>query len=286
MRLLALLLLMLLPARAGAETLARIDMADGRHYLVALPPGVANPPLIVALHGGGGAPAQFARNSGLTAPALAAGFAVAYPAGTSRGSGRLTWNGLYCCGPAPASGVDDVAFLAAVIEDAARRFGTRERAFLTGMSNGAIMAQTFAALRPDRVAAVATVAGTMDTARLSVHRAVPFLHIHGTADNRVPYAGGRGRGLRTDFSSVDSVMAAFLAPYGVLPASRVLVGRGADGTRILRSAWGAGARPAVVLLTVEGGGHVWFGGRRAQRGAAAQDLSASGEVVRFFAAWR
>lgn len=285
MRLIALLLLLLLPVRAGAETLARVDMADGRHYLVALPPGAANPPLIVALHGGGGAPAQFARNSGLTVPALAAGFAVAYPAGTSRGSGRLTWNGLYCCGPAPASGVDDVAFLAAVIEDAARRFGTRERAFLTGMSNGAIMAQTFAALRPDRVAAVATVAGTMDTARLSVPRAIPFLHIHGTADDRVPYAGGRGRGLSTDFASVDSVMAVFLAPYGALPAGRVVVGRGTDGTRILRSAWGAGARPAVVLLTVEGGRRTRRD-RRAQRGGTAQDLSASLEVVRFFAAWR
>jgi poly(3-hydroxybutyrate) depolymerase len=81
-------------------------------------------------------------------------------------------------------------------------------------------------------------------------------------------------------------MAAFLAPHGALPATRVVMNEAAEGSRILRSAWGAGARPLVVLLTVEGGGHVWFGGRRAEREGAAHDLSASGEIVRFFGAWR
>jgi polyhydroxybutyrate depolymerase len=125
MRTLVLVLLLVLPTLARADTLSRVEMADGRFYLIALPDGVPNPPLILALHGGGGSPAQFARTSRLTAPALAAGFAIAYPAGTSRGGPLLTWNGLYCCGSAQGSGVDDTAFLAAVIDDAARRFGTR-----------------------------------------------------------------------------------------------------------------------------------------------------------------
>jgi polyhydroxybutyrate depolymerase len=184
--------------------------------------------------------------------------------------------------------VDDVAFLAAVIDDAARRFGTRDRAFLTGMSNGAIMAQTFAALRPAQVAALATVAGTMDTARLSVPRAIPFLHIHGTADTMVPFAGGPGDTslTRADFASVPSVVAAFLRPHGRLPLTRAIIDPAPDGTRVLRSAWGEPARPQVVLLTVENGTHVWPGGRRARGGGATQDLSATAEVLRFLAAWR
>lgn len=288
MRLL-LLLLLLLPAAAGAQTLSRVDMPGDRHYVVAVPDGTPNPPLILALHGGGGSPGQFARTSGLTAPALAAGFAIAYPAGTSRGGPFLTWNGLYCCASAARAGVDDVAFLAAVIDDAARRFGTRDRAFLTGMSNGAIMAQTLATLRPESVAALATVAGTMDTTRLSVRRAIPFLHIHGTADTMVPFAGGQGKTslTRTDFASVDSVVAAFLRPHGRLPLARATLDPvPEDGTRVLRSAWGATARPQVLLLTVENGAHVWPGGRRARGDGATQDISATTEVLRFFAAWR
>jgi polyhydroxybutyrate depolymerase len=287
MRLLV-LLLFLLPTLARADALSRVEMPEGRFYLIALPEGVRNPPLILALHGGGGSPAQFARTSRLTAPALGAGFAIAYPAGSARRGGLLTWNGLYCCGHAARAGIDDVAFLSAVIADAARRFGTRDRAHLTGMSNGAIMAQTFAALSPDRVAALATVAGTMDTARLAVRPAIPFLHIHGTADDMVPFAGGHGdRSLtRTGFASVDAVVAAFLHPHGALSLTRSTIDAAPDGTRVLRSAWGEPGRPEVVLLAVENGAHVWPGGLRARGPGATGDISASAEVIRFLAAWR
>lgn len=54
------LLLLLLPALARADTPSRVDMEGGRYYLIALPEGVPNPPLILALHGGGGSPEQFA----------------------------------------------------------------------------------------------------------------------------------------------------------------------------------------------------------------------------------
>jgi polyhydroxybutyrate depolymerase len=288
MRLVIVLVLLLLPGAAAADSLRRVEMPGGRHYLVALPPGVADPPLIVALHGGGGSPEQFARASRLAAPALGAGFAIAYPAGTSRGGPLLTWNGGYCCGSAAAAGVDDTGFLVAVIEDAGRRFGTRPRAYLTGMSNGAIMAQRVATERPGHVAALATVAGTMEAARHRPGAAVPFLHIHGTADDMVPYAGGYGASslTRTRFSSVDAVVTAFLRPHGARQPARSVIDPADDGTRVVRTAWGPPARPEVVLLTVENGGHVWPGGRRARGPGATRDISASAEVIRFFAAWR
>jgi polyhydroxybutyrate depolymerase len=156
------------------------------------------------------------------------------------------------------------------------------------MSNGAMMAQTFAALRSDRTVALATVAGTMDTQRLSIPAAIPFLHIHGTADDMVPYAGGQGGSslTRTDFASIESVVAAFLRPHGRLPLARTIIDPARDGTRVLRSAWGASARPDVVLLTVENGAHVWPLGRGARGEGATRDIAASAEVIRFFAAWR
>ncbi len=211
--------LMAWPARAEMQ---RVDLGE-RFYLIDLPDQPQGAPLILALHGGGGTPAQFARSSGLGAGATAQGFAVVFPSGSGRGGERLlTWNGGYCCGYAARQGVDDVAFLKEVIDDAAARFGLDGgRVFLTGMSNGAILAETFAARQPDRVAAVAGVAGTMDTATTRPRGAVPLLVIHGTADAMVPYGGGRGEDslTQTGFASVDSVVAAFLeCSRGRLPA--------------------------------------------------------------------
>jgi polyhydroxybutyrate depolymerase len=282
--------LILAPLAALAQDLREVRMTDGRSYLIALPPGVERAPLILALHGGGGSPTQFARASGLTAPALAAGFAVAYPAGTSRRGGPLlVWNALYCCGHAPGSGVDDLAFLDRVAADAAARFGVADTVFVTGMSNGAMLAQTWAATRgPSRVAAVASVAGVMDLSRVRVAGPVPILHIHGTADDMAPYAGGQGDSAltRTRHSPAEDGVAAFRAAWGRLSERQGVIDPVVDGTRVLRRDWLRGDRPAVTLMTVEGGGHDWPGGRRARGEGAARDIDASAEVVAFFSLWR
>lgn len=288
LRLVVLLILSLLALPAAAQSLREVRLEEDRFYLVATPPGVARPPLILALHGGGGDPRQFARDSGLTPRALAAGFAVAFPAGTARRGGDrlLVWNAGYCCGHAPAAGVDDVAFLARVADDAAARFGVdARRVFLTGMSNGAMMAQSFAASRPARTAAVVSVAGTPDLARFPVGGRVAILHIHGTDDRHVPYGGGVGDKsvARADFTSVAATMAAFRAPWGRLSARETVIDPAADGMRTRLTEWrGPGGAVRVALMTVEGGGHHWPGGRRSDRRGATRDIDASAEALRFF----
>lgn len=286
LRLFLTVLLAFVPCATLAADLREVRMADGRSYLFAMPEGQPGAPLIIALHGGGGNPAQFARSSGLADDALEAGFAVAFPAGTSRWGGRLlVWNGLYCCGYAPAAGIDDLGFLDRVAADAGRRFGTG-KVFVTGMSNGAILAQTWAATRPGTVAAVASVAGTMDVAQVRVAGPVPLLHIHGTQDTHVLYEGGSGPDsfVDTDFSSVRSAVAAFRAPHGAMAQRRSVIDPARDGTRVEVTAWEKSGRDRVVLMTVVGGGHDWPGGRRARDGT--RDIRANDEVLRFFAAWR
>jgi polyhydroxybutyrate depolymerase len=180
-----------------------------------------------------------------------------------------------------------MAFLDAVITDAIRRFGLNsERLYLTGMSNGAIMAETYAARHPGRVRAVAGVAGTMDTGRIRVKGPVPLLHIHGTADAMVPYAGGQGDSslTRTNFASVVSVEAAFLAPFPMLARTEHVIDPAADGMRVVERNYADGrGRVQVRIQTIEGGGHAWPGSRRAARQGATQDISATTEVLRFFA---
>ncbi|MFN3577981.1 MAG: alpha/beta hydrolase family esterase [Tabrizicola sp.] len=285
MRRLALLLaLVVLPLTAAAET---VRLGD-RWYEIYLPARAPGAPLILALHGGGGDPDQFANASGLARAAMRQGFAVAFPAGSGRrGERLLTWNGGYCCGYAARQGIDDIGFLEQVIDDAARRFGVDgSRVYLTGMSNGSIMAETFAARNPSRVLAVAGVAGTMDTSRNRVQGRVPALVIHGTADPMVPYAGGQGDTslTRTDFSSVASVVRAFKAPWGALSESSRRIDRRDDGTAVVVTDYSKAGRVVVRLMTVEGGAHHWPGGRKARlTEGKTQEIDANTEILRFFA---
>lgn len=277
--------LLLLLCLAAGPALAETVALGGRTYRIDLPAEAQGAPVIVALHGGGGSGAQFARASGLSRPANRAGYAVIYPDGT----GRLrTWNGGYCCGAAQRSGVDDIAFIDRVLADAARRYGVDAgRLYLTGMSNGSILAETYAARHPARVRAVAGVAGTLDAARDRPALPVPLLHIHGTADARVPYAGGRGeRGLTgTAFAPVSAVEAAFVAPFPPLALHERVIDPVPDGMRVIaRDHLSSDGRVQVRILTVEGGGHAWPGSRRAARMGGTQDIDATAEVLRFFAA--
>lgn len=271
---------------ASAET---IRLGD-RWYDIELPAEPKGAPLILALHGGGGDPVQYASVSGLARAANRAGFAVAFPAGTGRrGERLLTWNGGYCCGSAARKGVDDLGFLKEVIEDASRRFGVDGTGvYLTGMSNGSIMSETFAAKNPGLVRAVAGVSGTMDTSRIRVQGTIPALIIHGTADTMVPYEGGQGDTslTRTDFASVASVVQSFLAPWGgVLAETTRNIDRKDDGTSVVVTDYQKGGRVVLRLMTIKGGAHHWPGGRKARLSEGkTQEIDANTEILRFFAA--
>ena len=270
--------LLLLAMPVAAET---VPLGD-RVYRIDLPQAPVGAAVIVALHGGGGSADQFARNTGLSAPANRQGYAVIYPEGTGRAA---TWNAGSCCGQAQRRRVDDMAFLDRVIADAVARFGLNPaRIYLTGMSNGAMMAETYAAQRPGKVRAVAGVAGTMDAARVKPMGRVPLLHIHGTADDRVPYAGGRGKALRASFAPVAAVEAAFLSAFPRLARTERVIDPASDGMRVLeRNHVDENGVTQVRILTVEGGGHAWPGSRRAPRQGGTRDITANVEILRFFA---
>jgi polyhydroxybutyrate depolymerase len=280
---LTLTLLLLLPLSARAET---VRLGD-RWYDIYLPANPEGAPLILALHGGGGDPDQFAQASGLARIANRQGYAVAFPAGSGRrGERLLTWNGGYCCGYAARQGVDDLGFLKAVIADAASRFGVDGKGvYLTGMSNGSIMSETFAAQNPDLVRAVAGVAGTMDTRRTTVQGRVPALVIHGTADTMVPYEGGKGDTslTRTDFASVASVVDAFLGPWGRTTITTQSIDRRDDGTSVTITDHATGGSVVLRLITVTGGAHHWPGGQKARlTEGKTQEINANTEILRFF----
>ena len=292
-RLVMALVALVQPAQAGPQEI----LLGERFYLIDLPDQPSGA-MIFALHGGGGNPGQFAGASGLSAPALAQGYAVIYPAGSGPKRllirGLLTWNAGYCCGYASDHGLDDVGFLDAVAADAASRFGLdASRVYVTGISNGAMMAERFASEGATKLKAVAAVAGTMDLDTTPNPRPVPLLVIHGTADDHVAYLGGPGAKSReqADFTAVASIIAAWrqvleAQPTGKLTERQSRIDRAEDGMRVLQSDFvdASGAVP-LRLLTVEGGGHSWPGGKRAPKQQGTHDITANTEILRFFALW-
>lgn len=179
-------------AAAGGDTVERHLALGGadRSYLL-LDDGAAGKPapLVIALHGGGGTGATMVPR--WADKARAEGIVVAFPNGLGRMARVGTWNAGGCCGYAMSEGVDDVAFVRAVIDDVARtRPVDPSRIYVTGMSNGAMLTHRVAIALSDRIAGAAIVAGALFGDEAPPKSPVPVLIMHGVKDQVVGFDGG------------------------------------------------------------------------------------------------
>lgn len=176
-----------------------------RRYLLHVPAGPTPDggwPLVVHFHGGGGQAESARLQTGWDRLADAERFAVAFGEGTrpdpsmppSFGDNPQTWNdgtGRVAIG-AVARGENDLGYAAAVLDDVARRLPLAPgRIHASGFSNGAGMALNLARHAPDRLAAVAAVAGKdSETAVPPSEAPLSLLYMTGTDDPLNPVAGG------------------------------------------------------------------------------------------------
>jgi polyhydroxybutyrate depolymerase len=239
------------------------ERRDYRLYRPVLPGG-EEVPLMIVLHGGLGNANAIETTTGMNAVAFSEKFVVAYPEGTEGQSDELkdrrTWNAGGCCGAAVRWNVDDVGFISAMIDDiAARQPIDLDRVYVTGMSNGAMLAYRLACEIPDKVAAVIPVAGTPAVDDCSNAKEVPVLHIHGEADAQVPIEGGTGEtsGARYEHRSVPETMTLLTEARDCSGSETELV----DGL-VERTTYHCAEGGAVQLVIVKGWGHLWPGGRR------------------------
>lgn len=298
-RLLVLILIalpLLAPAvlRAQARSYEGSLRAGGRErtYLVDLPPqydGRRALPLVLLFHGGGGSAEQARRQYGMRELARREGFIVVHPDGSGRRENRLlTWNTGTCCGYARAQGIDEVAFVRALLDSlqATLRIDPA-RVYAAGMSNGGIMAYLAACALGGRIAAAGVVAGELTVPDCRPPRPVSVVHVHGTADDHLPFGGGPG--------------AASLDPHDTRPVSYAMdtwrridrcsappsVTR--DGAVVHTRYAGCANGTAVELYAIQGGGHAWPGadpprlGRR-RRDTPSDALDATRVLWDFFAA--
>jgi polyhydroxybutyrate depolymerase len=263
-----------------------------RTFLVHLPPGYDPDrphPLVLLFHGGLGTGMQMESSAQMSPIADRERFVVVYPDGVSR-----SWNAGGCCGPPAEEGIDDVGFVAALLDHLETTLCLdRRRVFAGGMSNGAMFSHRLACDLSERIAAIAPVAGTNMAKACDVRRPVPVLQIHGSNDRHVPWEGGMGCGIAgIPFNSVPATQTGWRARNGCTAGPRTLLDEEGDG-RCERE----GSCPSegeVVLCTIQGGGHAWPGGaprelslprcEAAGEGHQSTTFHASERMWRFFAA--
>jgi polyhydroxybutyrate depolymerase len=267
-----------------------------RRYLVHVPasatPGQPSA-VVVAFHGGGGNPEQFRSEAGLDSVSDREGFLVVYPAGSGVLETTLTWNaGPGCCGRARDWGTDDVGFVRALLEDLGSRHAlASERVYLTGHSNGSMMAYRVAAEIPARIAGAVGVAGTLQLPAVQPTGPVPVLHIHSRDDPRAFYEGGV-RDSEVVHPPVPEMLALWSDVNGCEePPNQVQHREGAPGgpdsghtATLLRWSCREGQLEHWVLT---GAGHAWPGNRvTAARelivGPSTEVISAAEEAWSFF----
>lgn len=206
---------------AGCATVPGADgFAPGRSYTVDLPgerdgfrrtyrvhvPTGYRPdepaPLVVVLHGAFSTSEEMEQHTGFSELADREGFVVAYPDGIGILGLLQHWNAGHCCGKAAADRIDDVGFVAEVIEDVQGKLHIDStRVYMAGFSNGAMLTHRFAAEKPELIAAAAPLAGAiggdgsnggagwqMPTPRSGV----PMIMFHGQRDRRIPYGDDDG----------------------------------------------------------------------------------------------
>jgi polyhydroxybutyrate depolymerase len=262
------------PARPGWSARTVLSGGQERCYHLYVPPGYepARPaPLVLSLHGFLSNPDSQAWISGWHELADREGFLVVYPQGAAfpqRWNAGATWG---------TAAVDDVQFFRDLLADlsavpTAVAAVDPARVYVNGFSNGGGMTVRFACEAAGQIAAIGTVAAAVvDMPQCTPSRPVPAMAFHGTADPIVPYGAEEWVATWARGNGCDPLPAA-IPPQGDVRGIRYT---GCD----------QGAK--VILYTIEGGGHTWPGGAPIPGlGKASRDIDATGEMWRFFQAYR
>ncbi len=174
-----------------------------RDYRLHVPPAAASGqplPLVLNLHGATQNSQLEEITSDMDPNADINGYLVAYPDGT-RISKVLTpdpvaknaqygWNAGMCCGLPVTKHINDVGFLLKVISDiAARTPVDLRRVYMTGISNGGMMAYAMAAEASGHFAAVSSVSGQVEIPVIHPTRSVPTMEFHSVDDPIAKFDG-------------------------------------------------------------------------------------------------
>lgn len=234
-------------------------------------------PLVINMHGYTSNAQQQQYYGNFMPVADTANFLVIHPQGTYY-NGQAFWN----AGISPTL-VNDVQFISNLIDSISAQYNVDPNSvYATGLSNGGFMSQTLACVLNNRIAAIASVSGTQFTQQYSSCtpvRPVPVLHIHGTADGVVPYAGNSSE------EPADTIISFWRRHNQCNPTaqfSNVPNTNTSDGCTAEHYVYTGGIdNSSVELYKIIGGGHSWPGAPIVID-VTNMDFNASVEIWRFF----
>ncbi|NOY78389.1 MAG: hypothetical protein GXO76_11035 [Calditrichaeota bacterium] len=245
-----------------------------RRYAYYIPknPGNVPLPVVFELHGGGIFIEDMTGESGYKTPyklwmtlADSEKLIVVYPEGKNGAYGKPTWNDCRA-NSTVSSTADDVGFIRGLIKWFSLNYSIDlQRVYVSGTSNGGLMALRLAVELPDKIAAVAAVAAAMPDSSECRAPASPMsvLFMNGTADNHLPYRGGTlsnppNPSHGTVYSTEKSVKLWTTVDHtGSVPVVYQFPDRDMqDGSTVVRYTYSNGIKGTeVVLYKVIGGGH-------------------------------
>lgn len=277
----AVLLLTVAVVAPAQQTITGTLQHDGteRNYRLYIPSGYSSAEptaLVFNLHGYTSNATQQEIYSGMNDVAEAGNFLVCYPNGISN-----AWN----VGWAFGSTANDVDFISTLIDLLADSYAIDPaRVYSCGMSNGGFMSYRLACELNDRIAAVASVTGSMAPQyfpNCEPGKPVPVMEIHGTADIVVPYGGSAFVAV-----GIEEVVNFWVEKNGCdSPGDTTFFDNTSttDLSTASRIDWAECDEDSkVAFIKIQGGGHTWPGSPIPGTGATNQDFSASEAIWAFF----
>lgn len=253
-----------------------------REYLLYIPAiytASSSSPLIINYHGYGSNASEQMFYGDFRSIADSVGFIVVHPEGTLFG-GLTHWN---VGGWTGGSTVDDVGFTEALLDSLAAIYSIdATRVYATGMSNGGFMSFLLACQLSEKIAAIASVTGSMTPETYNnsnPQHPTPILQMHGTSDAVVPYIGASWTksineviqywtGFNNCYPTPDITMLPDLNPN--------------DGSIVEHSLYSGGDNGvSVEHYKIMGGDHTWPGSAIYLPGTN-YDINASVEIWKFF----
>jgi polyhydroxybutyrate depolymerase len=176
-------------------------------------------------------------------------FALA-PDGLVDSGGRQFWNADDACCDFDNKNPDDVAYLGGILDDVMDAWPIDPaQVRVIGHSNGGYMAYRLACDRADVVTSIVALAGNAVSVPCTPAEPVHVLHVHGTADATVPFAGATPS---VDQWTTHNGCSGARSDEGTLDLDSAVDGA---ETQISTTA-GCPAGGAVELWTMNGSGHI------------------------------
>lgn len=241
------------PHRAGDTILSIQSAGLKRTFLVHIAPSYGSrlQPVVINYHGYDNTAQRTAQHTNMGAEADKAGFILVFPQAVDSPPSWDAGIGHY----GPTGDADDVQFTRDLISYLENNYCVdTHRIYVTGYSEGGGMVYRLACELSQQVAAFATVEGAFYhvPGGCNPARPVPFLEIHGQADQLAPYEGNSDLGM----ASVQTILNLWLGLDHCEDTNKVIYQK-ADVTGI---EWPDCAPGTIVEhYRISDGGHTWPG---------------------------